>query len=102
MTVRLITCLPALTGAWAKPGGGLYTGVSTGNAFRTSLVAREDFMAEPTRIINMNQLGEALHTLDKPPIQSVYVYHANPAAVVPDQNAVLAGLSRKGFVYRSP
>lgn len=95
MTVRLITCLPALTGAWAKPGGGLYTGVSTGNAFRTSLVTREDFMAEPTRIINMNQLGEALHTLDKPPIQSVYVYHANPAAVVPDQNAVLAGLSRK-------
>jgi anaerobic selenocysteine-containing dehydrogenase len=58
-------------------------------------VIREDFMASPTRIINMNQLGEALNELDDPPVKSLYVYHSNPAAVTPDQNAVIRGLLRE-------
>jgi anaerobic selenocysteine-containing dehydrogenase len=58
-------------------------------------ILREDFMTKPTRMINMNQLGEALNRLDNPPIQSVYVYHSNPAAVTPDQNQVLRGLARE-------
>lgn len=95
MTVRTITCLPALVGAWAKPGGGLLSSIATGSALDTAAVTREDFMAKPTRIINMNQLGGALTTTADPPIMSLYVYHSNPAAVVPDQNAVLAGLSRE-------
>lgn len=94
MTVRTIACLPALVGAWKKAGGGLYVGTSTGSAFSMSRMNREDFMKEPTRMINMNQLGDALAMQEKP-IRSLYVYHANPAAVVPDQNKVLAGLSRE-------
>ena len=43
----------------------------------------------------MNQLGEALNQLKNPPIQSLYVYHSNPAAVTPDQNQVLKGLARE-------
>ena len=43
----------------------------------------------------MNQLGSALNQIDDPPIQSLYVYHSNPAAVTPDQNQVLKGLARK-------
>ncbi len=95
MTVRTITCLPALVGAWSKPGGGLLASIATGSALDTAAVTREDFMAKPTRIINMNQLGDALTTAANPPIMSLYVYHSNPAAVVPDQNAVLTGLSRE-------
>lgn len=95
MTVRTITCLPALVGAWAKPGGGLLTGVATGQAFPLSRLTREDFLTAPTRTINMNQLGTALRQLSDPPIMSLYVYSANPAAVVPDQNQVLAGLARE-------
>jgi anaerobic selenocysteine-containing dehydrogenase len=30
-----------------------------------------------------------------PPVKSLYVYHSNPAAVTPDQNAVRAGLLRE-------
>ncbi len=30
-----------------------------------------------------------------PPIQSLYVYTSNPAAVAPDQNQVLKGLARE-------
>jgi anaerobic selenocysteine-containing dehydrogenase len=58
-------------------------------------VLREDFMAKKTRIINMNCLGWGLNELNDPPVQSLYVYHSNPAAVTPDQNQVLKGLERE-------
>lgn len=95
MTVRTITCLPALVGAWAKVGGGLLTSVGTGSAFSMESIIREDFIQEPTRIVNMNQLGHALQDMKNPPIMSMYVYHSNPAVVAPDQNAVLKGLLRE-------
>lgn len=95
MTVRIITCLPALVGAWTKRGGGLLGSISSGSAFDTSAVTREDFMTKTTRVINMNRLGSALAQTEAPLIKSLYVYHSNPAAVVPDQNVVLAGLARE-------
>ena len=94
MNVRCITCLPAITGAWNRPGGGLLCGTSTGAAFPLSRITREEFSATPTRIVNMNRLGHALNHLDDPPIRSLYVYHSNPAAIAPDQNAVIRGLAR--------
>lgn len=94
MTVRTITCLPAVTGAWQRPGGGIFCGTSTGGAFPVSAVTREDFMAHPTRLVSMNQLGHALNELSDPPVMSLYVYHSNPAAIAPDQNAVIRGLLR--------
>ncbi len=97
MTVRTITCLPALVGAWEKPGGGLLASISTSMVFHTHRVTREDFMQEPTRVVNMNQLGYALTELSNPPIMSMYVYHSNPAIVAPDQTMILKGLMRENL-----
>ncbi|NVO00263.1 MAG: molybdopterin oxidoreductase family protein [Geobacteraceae bacterium] len=94
MTVRTIACLPALVGAYGKLGAGCFPDTSTGTAFAMGRVTREDLMPAPTRIINMNRLGEALNRLDSPPVKSLYVYHSNPAAITPDQNSVIAGLLR--------
>jgi anaerobic selenocysteine-containing dehydrogenase len=94
MTVRTIVALAALLGAIGKPGAGCLCGTSSGGAFALEEVLREDFLQRPTRTVNMNQLGQVLTELDDPPIRSLYVYHSNPAAVAPDQNAVLAGLAR--------
>jgi anaerobic selenocysteine-containing dehydrogenase len=94
MTVRTIAALPALVGAYHKPGGGCFPGTSTGPAFAMREVTREDFLARPTRIVNMNRLGHALTELADPPVMSLYVYHSNPAAITPDQNAVIRGLAR--------
>ncbi len=94
MTVRSIACLPALVGAYAKQGGGCLTGTRTEHLFAMDEVLRSDFLARPTRIVNMNRLGWALSDLDAPPVRSLYVYHSNPAVVAPDQNAVLGGLAR--------
>lgn len=95
MTVRTIICLPALVGAWGKPGGGLLSSISTNKAFHMGRVTREDLLQKPTRIVNMNQLGDALTELSKPPIMSLYVYHSNPVVVAPDQNMIIKGLMRE-------
>lgn len=95
MTVRTIICLPAFVGAWAKPGGGLMCGTSTSGAFNINLITREDFRRTETRIINMNKLGDALNDQSDPPLMSLYVYHSNPASILPDQNRVLQGLARQ-------
>ena len=94
MTVRTISCLPALTGAWQRPGGGILIGTSTGGAFPLQRVTREDFIGQATRLVSMNQLGAALTGLDSPRVMSLYVYHSNPASIAPDQNAVIRGLLR--------
>jgi anaerobic selenocysteine-containing dehydrogenase len=95
MTIRTIVCLPALVGAYGKRGGGCFAHTNTAGAFAMKEVLREDFMVKKTRIINMNRLGWALNELEGPRIQSLYVYHSNPAAVTPDQNQVLKGLARE-------
>jgi anaerobic selenocysteine-containing dehydrogenase len=94
MTVRCIACLPALVGAYGKPGGGLLASTSSAQAFDLVAVTRPDFLQRPTRTVNMCLLGQALNQLH-PPVRSLYVYHSNPAAVAPDQNAVLRGLARE-------
>lgn len=94
MTTRLLCCLPAAVGAWAKPGGGLLAGLGTGGAFDIRSLTREDLQPGPTRLVNLNQLGQALTELQAPPVMGLYVSHCNPAAVCPDQNAVLRGLAR--------
>ena len=95
MSTRTIVCLPALVGAYRKKGGGCLTSTATAGVFPMPEILREDFLVQKTRIVNMNQLGGALNQLDGPPLQSLYAYHSNPAAVTPDQNQVLKGLARE-------
>jgi anaerobic selenocysteine-containing dehydrogenase len=94
ISTRTIVCLPALVGAYGKKGAGCLTGTNTGEAFAMEEILREDFMTRKARIVNMNQIGWALNEMQDPPVQSLYVYSSNPAAVAPDQNRVLNGLAR--------
>lgn len=98
MAVRTIACLPAVTGHWRKPGGGVNLSTSANFAFDKQSVERPD-LSPPVRTINMIRLGEALTTADAgvggPPVRAMIVYNSNPAAVAPDRNAVLRGLGRE-------
>ncbi len=94
MTVRTIACLPALTGAWEAEGGGLLAYGWGSFWLNTRAIAAPLPGDAPARTVNMVRLGEALTELDDPPVQALYVYNSNPAAVVPEQARVLAGLRR--------
>lgn len=93
---RAIAALPAAVGAWAKRGGGTYGICSSPSLIDKSPVKRPDLARPEGQVVNINQLGPALAGKGvKTPIHSLYVYHANPAAVTSDQNAVRRGLARE-------
>ncbi len=96
MAVRTITCLPAITGSWRHHGGGVLLTTSGTYDFAMGRLTRPDLSPPGTRTINMNQLAEALAgELPGPPVNALYVYNSNPAAVAPDQARVLRGLMRE-------
>ncbi|MDR3633382.1 MAG: molybdopterin oxidoreductase family protein [Isosphaeraceae bacterium] len=95
MAVRTIACLPALVGSWRHPGGGALLSTSGTYEFAMNRLTRPDLSPAGTRVINMNQLAEALAgELPGPPVLALYVYNCNPAAVAPNQARVLEGLRR--------
>lgn len=93
MAVRAISLLPALTGAWKDPGGGLL--LTTSGAFQVNRTGLEQpGLGPPARVVNMALLGQALSALDQPPVKALFVYNSNPAAIAPNRNLVLQGLKR--------
>ncbi|HWX24261.1 MAG TPA: molybdopterin dinucleotide binding domain-containing protein, partial [Vicinamibacteria bacterium] len=96
MAVRTIACLPALTGAWRYPGGGVL--LSTSGAFPVNgpALERPDLVPPGTRSLNMSRLGHILtDPLLRPPVKALFVYNSNPGAVAPDQERVRQGLLRE-------
>jgi anaerobic selenocysteine-containing dehydrogenase len=114
---RAIAMLPALTGAWKYRGGGGVLSTSGAFAWNKQPVERLDLqLASPigrqARLVNMCELGYALNDLgrqsrdqgsgvrdqrtdDGPAVHALFVYNSNPAAVAPNQNAVLRGMARQ-------
>jgi anaerobic selenocysteine-containing dehydrogenase len=96
MAVRTISCLPAVTGAWRDPAGGILLSTSGTFPLNYAALERHDLMPSPRpRTLNMSELGNLLTERDDPPVRALYVYNSNPAAVAPDQRRVLAGLRRE-------
>ena len=96
MTVRLITILSALTGAWQHPGGGLCGCTPIDKDYvNKSLITRPDFREKAARKININQIGQALAMEGKEAVRGFYVYGCNPANTVSDQQLILKGLERE-------
>jgi anaerobic selenocysteine-containing dehydrogenase len=96
MAVRTISCLPAVTGAWRDPSGGVLLSTSGTFPLNYPALERPDLMPTPApRTLNMSQLGEVLTNTSDPPVRALYVYNSNPAAVAPDQSNVLEGLKRE-------
>src|SRR5262249_17515873 len=90
--------LPCITGSWKEVGGGLQLSTSGAFGLNKDALERTDLMEKslgrPARIVNMVELGQALNTLDNPPIKAMFVYNSNPAAVCPNHNDVIRGLQR--------
>jgi len=96
-TVRALTCLPALVGAWREVGGGILQLPIWAFPVRWENLMRPDWIKPGTRVLNQWKLGAALTgelKLD-PPIQSLFVYNSNPAVVAPEQEKILQGLGRE-------
>lgn len=96
-TVRTLACLPAVTGQYGIRGGGLM--YSTSDWLHWDKAARDhehEIVCPPApRSVNMNRLGALLTGEANPPIYSLYVYNANPAASSPNAGKIAEGLMRE-------
>jgi molybdopterin guanine dinucleotide-containing S/N-oxide reductase-like protein len=98
MAMRAVTMLPCLIGSWKDIGGGLQLSLSGSFGLNKEALEMPQLMQKalgrPARVVNMVQLGTALNKLTGPPIQALFVYNSNPAAVCPNHNEVVRGLKR--------
>ena len=88
-----ILALPALMGKFGVRGGG-YT-LSNSSVAKIATNKMVSIPVPDTREINMNLLGNVLLHEQNPPVKGLFVYNCNPAATVPNQNAILKGLMRE-------
>lgn len=99
--MRAIACLPALTGHWRWPHGGILLSTSGSYGVDTHALERPDLYPFdprfPPRHINMSEIGKALFEAEDPAIRAIMVYNANPVAVAPDSTAVRAGFGRENL-----
>jgi anaerobic selenocysteine-containing dehydrogenase len=96
-TVRTLACLPALTGQYGLPGGGLMYSTSDWLKWDKAELGHADEAVCPPapRTLNMNRLGAILSGEADPPIHALYVFNANPAASAPSAGKVAVGLQRE-------
>ena len=95
--MRAIAMLPCITGSLREVGGGIHLSTSGAFDLNKQALRRPDLApgnCKPARVVSMVQLGKALNTLKDPPIQALFVYNSNPAAVCPNHNEVVRGLLR--------
>ncbi len=91
--IASVLALPAVGGKFGVRGGG-YT-LSNGGAWKVDDATAVGEPEPQTREVNMNHLGEALLTYDRPPVDVLFVYNSNALATNPDQERVRAGLERE-------
>jgi len=93
--IRAVFALPALTGKFGVPGGGLVNGARNAFPMTTNTLRRPDLVPAGTRMFNIIDVGA--HLLDPalaPPIKALFMYNHNALVVHPDQNRLRRGLMR--------
>jgi anaerobic selenocysteine-containing dehydrogenase len=91
--VAAVLALPAVAGKFGVRGGGFTMSNSTAFGIKAA-TWMNDTPEPPTRLVNMNKLGEALLDYKNPAVEMLFVYNCNPLATMPHQNRVLEGLKR--------
>ena len=96
-TIRAVTCIPALTGAWKHVGGGVTQFPVWEHPYRFDVICRPDWIPEGTRVVSNLQIGRALTgeiPLD-PPIKSMLCWNSNPVTQAPEADKIIKGLLRE-------
>ena len=96
-TIRAVTCIPALTGAWKQVGGGITQFPVWEHPYKFDTICRPDLIPKGTRVVNALQLGRVLlsENIDKnKPIRSMMCWNANPVTQSPETEKIIKGLKR--------
>ena len=98
--MHAVSCLPAVSGAWAHPGGGALYGNSALYQLNTRFLYGLDAGIGPARMLDMSRLGAVLAGESRdigngPPVSALLIQNTNPAVVAPESGKVRQGLLRE-------
>ena len=94
-----VSCLPAVTGAWAHEGGGaLYSNLGLVDIDHT-LIEGLDRLDPSIRMLDQSRIGPVLtgdlrDLGDGPPVAALFVQNTNPLVVAPESRLVHRGFAR--------
>jgi anaerobic selenocysteine-containing dehydrogenase len=92
--LRAVAVLPAVTGAYGRRGGGALL-LTAGSMHLNFAPLQRPSGPATTRLVNHSLLGEALLTMQDPPLRGLFIAANNPAVTNPDVRKVRRGLSRE-------
>ena len=100
--MHAVSCLPAMTGAWAEKGGGAFflTFDKSFWGIDTTLLHGLDVLDPKVRMLDQSRIGAVLvgepaALRGGPPREAMLMQNANSATVAPDTSKVLRGLGRE-------
>ena len=96
-TIRAVSCLPALVGAWRHVGGGALQFPVWEHPYKFDVICRPDLIPEGTQVTNNLQLGRVLtgETKLETPIKSMMCWNTNPVTQAPETDKIVEGLKRE-------
>lgn len=98
--MHAVSCLPAVTGAWAHPGGGALYVQGDLYPLDRRLITGADLLDPRTRMMDMSRIGPVLcgdpnDLGDGPPVKAILIQNTNPMAVAPESLKVKEGFQRE-------
>ena len=94
--IRSVLAIPAITGQYGIRGGGAFYSQSGWVVYDEEAVGHAADSPPVPRTVNMNQLGAVLNgEIDGPPIESLFVFGANPVTSTPNAPRIIEGLLRE-------
>jgi anaerobic selenocysteine-containing dehydrogenase len=86
--MHAVTCIPAVTGAWAHEGGGALHSNSGMYKWNKSVLAGKDLAKADVRTIDQSRVGEVLNgnaddLQGGPPVMALFIQNTNPVSVAP-------------------
>ncbi|WP_211364785.1 molybdopterin oxidoreductase family protein [Roseospira marina] len=98
--MHAVSCLPAITGAWAHRGGGALYSMSGLMPVDTNLITAESERDGTQRWLDQSRIG-AILTGDRsalaggPPVTAMLIQNTNPMVVAPESARVAEGFARE-------
>jgi anaerobic selenocysteine-containing dehydrogenase len=92
--LRTVALLPGVTGHYGVKGGGALLLTAASCDLNYAAVRKPSGPAS-TRMVNHLRLGDALLSMNDPPLRAIYISANNPAVTCPEVHKVRQGLSRE-------
>jgi anaerobic selenocysteine-containing dehydrogenase len=94
------TCIPAVTGAWLREGGGAFFNNRAIYHWDKTMIEGLDIRDPSLRMLDQSRIGAVLTgetdaLRGGPPVTAVLIQNTNPVSVAPDQETVKRGFARE-------